>query len=910
MGVRRRRWVERVETRVTRRDVGDAVPSQDLPLRRAGNLRYSGAHGVVCSRSTLAVSLFPFLGMIMFHRPAFLTLFLLPALVLVLPGCGDSDDGPAPCPGNLVRNAAGQCVSPPPQTGGPGTGVGTGAVGCDASLADTLRISEVYVRPSGANGENEFVELQGPAGARLDGYVLRSVSGAQSGQTGFSVTLSGALGSDGLFVVGGDAVDGVDQPHGCARASGCIFNDGNNMLLYGCDGEIVDGLAWGNFSGRENRAERGEPAPLPPEGMSLARCPGAPDTGDNATDFGVAEPTPGAPNAGFRDGAFCPDESGGNGSGTAPAACDEGLAATIRINEIFIRPAGTNGANEFVELTGPPGARVDGYRLVSKSGAASGQTGWDVTLRGQFSDRGLFVLGGENVEGADQDPECTRGTGCIFNDGNNMLLYGCDGETLVDGLGWGNFSGRENRSERGEPAPLPPEGRTLARCPGAVETGDNATDFDVAEPTPGRRNAGFREAEFCPDGGEPSEPSDPGTPTDTGGGTGPSDPTSDGCVIGSIPGLVINEVLVQSAGSDQENEFVELRGPVGADLTGLRLLSLSGATNPQTGLDLILDGTIGPNGLFVIGGTGVANVDQDFACTRSAGCLFQTTDGDNLLLYDCDGETLIDGVAYGTFNERINRVGLGAPAPLPARDLVIARCPGAPDTRDNATDFGVADPTPGERNSGFRDGFCAEDPTEPDPTEPDPTEPDPTEPDPGALCLVISQLIQGAGNNKVVEFHNCGTDAVDLENIRLCQVRNDDASCTLNIPLSGVLEAGGVYTTCHTSIDGDVLGGVPEAICDSLSGSVSHNGDDRYLLYYRERAGNGFDPSVEVLLDAFGDPAVRPVQSEWVGTYRRCNPAPLTDPSQWVTSAWFTEDRTTGGDFGAVGVPPLLDGCE
>ena len=606
--------------------------------------------------------------------------------LIAMVGCGgEESEGPSACPGNLVRNETGNCV--PPTSGGNGDPNAT----CDPSLATVLRINEVFIRPSGPNGENEFVEISGPPGARLNGYVLTSVSGAQTARTGFRVVLNGTVNANGLYVVGGTAVSNLDQAHNCTTGTGCVFNDGNSMILRGCDGQtLVDGVSWGNFSGRVNRADQGEPAPLPPEGSTLARCPGRASTGDNKRDFGVASPTPGAPNEGFRDTAFCGD---GPVDPTDPGSCDASVAATIRINEVFVRPAGTNGANEFVELQGPPGASVSGYRLVSQSGAASGTKPWDIRLRGSFNDAGYFVVGGENVVGRDQDPGCTRGTGCIFNDGSNILLYACDGETLLDGLAWGGFSGdRVNRAGRGEPAPQPPEGFSLARCAGAETTDDNARDFGFAAPSPGSDNEGFRDAAFC-----------------GGGGPGP------GCTLGRVPGLVINEVLIESPDSDLENEFIELRGPAGADLTGYRLVVQSGATTGTRSLSLVLNGAVGPTGKYVVGGSAVPGLDQHYGCTSSGGCITNNA-GNNIFLLDCDGETVVDGVAYGAFDGRVNRVQRGDPAPLPPRGRTLARCPGAEDTSNNAADFGVASPTPGAPNGSFTDAaFCEGGGGDPDP---------------------------------------------------------------------------------------------------------------------------------------------------------------------------------------------------
>ena len=545
------------------------------------------------------------------------------------------------------------------------------------------------------------------------------------------------------------------------------------------------------------------------------------------------------------------------------------------INEVLIESAGSDQENEFIELRGPVGTDLTGYRLVAQSGASTGTRSLNVELRGVIGPSGTFVVGGSEVANLDQLYGCTSATGCITNtNGNNILLYDCDGETLVDGVAYGSFDGRVNRVNRGAPAPLPPRDRTLSRCPGAADSGSNAADFGVAAPTPGATNGGFTNPDFC--GGN-------------GGGPDPDpDPT---CTLGRVPGLVINEVLIESAGSDQENEFIELRGPVGADLTGYRLVAQSGASTGTRSLNVELRGVIGPSGTFVVGGSGVANLDQNYGCTTATGCITNST-GNNILLLDCDGETMVDGVAYGSFESRINRVNRGAPAPLPPRDRTLARCPGAADSGNNAADFGVASPTPGAANGGFTNpDFCGGNGGGPDP-DPDP--------DPDPVCvlgrvpglLINEVLVQASSPLSDVEHEFIelrGPAGASVAGYRLVvQSGASTGQRTLVVDLQGTIGASGLFVVGGSAVEGlDQLYG-----CTASGGCIINTTGNNILLY---------DCDGETVVDgvAYGDFSGR------VNRVNRGEPAPLPPRGRVLArcpGATDTEDNRA--DFGIADPTP------
>lgn len=159
------------------------------------------------------------------------------------------------------------------------------------------------------------------------------------------------------------------------------------------------------------------------------------------------------------------------------------------------------------------------------------------------------------------------------------------------------------------------------------------------------------------------------------------------CARGFPPNVVINEILYDAEGADGPRVFVELAGPPGAPLAGLRLAGINGADG-QRYQTTDLDGVFGDDGLFVI-----ATEDADAALAAQAdqrGAVdFQNGPDAVILLFD---QQQIDGIAYG---EGAPQIGEGAAAPDAPGGRSLSRDAAHTDTQDNAVDFRVGDPSPG-----------------------------------------------------------------------------------------------------------------------------------------------------------------------------------------------------------------------
>ena len=137
-------------------------------------------------------------------------------------------------------------------------------------------LSEVYYDAPGLDDGQLFVEISGTPGESLEGFVIEGINGA-NGASGPTVTLTDAIGSNGLFVVADEASGGGTSVLGADLLANFDFQNGPDVFG---PGEIFAG--------------EGNPAPDVGPGSSLARRFADHDTNDNLADFIVlTTPTPG-----------------------------------------------------------------------------------------------------------------------------------------------------------------------------------------------------------------------------------------------------------------------------------------------------------------------------------------------------------------------------------------------------------------------------------------------------------------------------------------------------------------------------------------------------------------------------------------------------------------------------------------
>ncbi|HEY7698347.1 MAG TPA: hypothetical protein VIE88_08015 [Vicinamibacteria bacterium] len=156
------------------------------------------------------------------------------------------------------------------------------------------------------------------------------------------------------------------------------------------------------------------------------------------------------------------------------------------IHEVFYDAEGVDAAHVFTEISGLPGTRLDGYRLVGIDGG-SGLVYRQFDLTGaSIPEDGLLVIATARASGellavrdfvADVDWQ---------NGPEAVQLWDSLG-AVVDALQYGDAGPR--RLGEGRFAPDPPMGLSLTRDLLSSDTGDNQTDFLVSTPTPGTGRA-------------------------------------------------------------------------------------------------------------------------------------------------------------------------------------------------------------------------------------------------------------------------------------------------------------------------------------------------------------------------------------------------------------------------------------
>jgi len=155
-------------------------------------------------------------------------------------------------------------------------------------------VSEVFYDAAGADGGRVFVELWGTPGTDLAGFSILGVNGS-NGSITHSLSLTGTIPGDGLFVVASDRGDGGSDVSGADLVLAFDFQNGPDSVVLQRADAVIDAVGYGEFGPGEFFAGEGSPATDAAAGQSLARRFADRDTDDNAADFRVlAEPTPGS----------------------------------------------------------------------------------------------------------------------------------------------------------------------------------------------------------------------------------------------------------------------------------------------------------------------------------------------------------------------------------------------------------------------------------------------------------------------------------------------------------------------------------------------------------------------------------------------------------------------------------------
>lgn len=167
-------------------------------------------------------------------------------------------------------------------------------------------------------------------------------------------------------------------------------------------------------------------------------------------------------------------------------------------------------------------------------------------------------------------------------------------------------------------------------------------------------------------------------------------------------------------------------------------------------------------------------------------------------------------------------------------------------------------------------------------------------------CLIISEYIEGSGNNKAIELYNCDDKTIDLTGRYVCLIRDGSTDCTSPLALQGMLGAGDVIGICNSQFN---MSAIDAGDCALTGGAMSFNGDDRVVVFEDLDSDGQFDENKDAILDAFGEVLSTPSSRVWEDvTYRRCNLMPYDGYTPFDADAFY--DDFFNNDFSDFGIPP------
>jgi len=139
-----------------------------------------------------------------------------------------------------------------------------------------------------------FVEIHGPAGTNLTGVSLVGVNGSNGGDYG-KVRLTGAIGSDGLYVVAHSAAQPFIADVADMTSNNVDYQNGPDSVQLRFGAIVLDAVAYGDFGIDDVFAGEGTAHPETNANESLFRDSAFTDTQNNLADFATDVPSPGAP---------------------------------------------------------------------------------------------------------------------------------------------------------------------------------------------------------------------------------------------------------------------------------------------------------------------------------------------------------------------------------------------------------------------------------------------------------------------------------------------------------------------------------------------------------------------------------------------------------------------------------------
>ena len=365
-----------------------------------------------------------------------------------------------------------------------------------------VKINEFMPNPDGADDpDTEWIELFNGSDDAIDISLWKLQYGTSSYSYTVTLPLDTWISAKGYFVVGGALVaessyvpnpDNGDSELKMGNAS----SSADAVRLVHCGGGPADTIIYGGANSDGWVDDSGAVAmsigPTAEDGLSLARYKDGADSDECAVDIVVSEV----------------NSPGGENAEVVPATCIAG-ANTIKVNEYFPNPAGSDTDYEWVELynSGDVAVRLDAWTVET----ATSTWGVDYTFGGgvEIAAGGFALVGGPYVPTAEYIAESlSLGNASKAPDGVRIVdctgvvqdtaLYGDPEDevedALTDDVGTSNFAAMADENE------------SIGRYPDGADTDDSNVDFLTGvAPTPGAAN-GYGSTT----GGDTGKTADPG----------------------------------------------------------------------------------------------------------------------------------------------------------------------------------------------------------------------------------------------------------------------------------------------------------------------------------------------------------------------------------------------------------------
>jgi len=155
----------------------------------------------------------------------------------------------------------------------------------------------------------------------------------------------------------------------------------------------------------------------------------------------------------------------------------------VVINEIYYDGPGADSDDVFIEIYGPPGTSLDDYVLRAVNGSGGGIYA-EIPLSSYSIGPSGFLVIGTPESAASVGAQVVSRLADLQNGPDNLILL--KGSQVVDAVGYGQFQSSDVFKGEGQPAPGAPPGKSISRDANHTDTNNNAADFKVSNPTPGR----------------------------------------------------------------------------------------------------------------------------------------------------------------------------------------------------------------------------------------------------------------------------------------------------------------------------------------------------------------------------------------------------------------------------------------